>query len=280
MKENFIPERAVIREIIVENEQIRTFRLELLNKTQPFTFLPGQFLMLSVPHCGEAAISISSSPTALPLIDLSIRQAGQLTTAIHQMQPGAQVGIRGPFGKAFPVNNFNGRDLLFVAGGIGLAPLKSVIEYCLFQQDLEDDSVQDMTLLYGSRLPSDIGFQQAIKKWQEQGIDCRLTVDIADEKWQGPVGLVTDLLDNCTITEKTTVLVCGPPIMIRFVVARLSAMGCTDEAIITTLERHMKCGMGICGHCHLDGKLVCMDGPVFSLAQLKTMEVMELGVGI
>lgn len=277
MKENFIPERAVIRELIIENEQIHTIRLELLGKTHPFTFLPGQFLMLSAPHCGEAAISISSSPTALPLIDLSIRKAGELTTAIHKMQPGAQVGIRGPFGKAFPVESFSGRSLLFVAGGIGLAPLKGVIDFCLFQQELEQEAVQDMTLLYGSRTPSDIAFQNAIKKWQEQGIDCRLSVDIADEEWQGTVGLVTDLLDGCTVTEQTTALICGPPIMIRFVIARLSAMGCSDEALITTLERHMKCGMGICGHCHLDGKLVCMDGPVFTLAQLKTMDVMELG---
>ena len=272
MTENFIPERAVIREIIIENEQIRTFRLELLNKTHPFTFLPGQFLMLSVPHCGEAAISISSSPTALPLIDLSIRKAGELTTAIHAMKAGAQVGIRGPFGKPFPVASFSGRNLLVIAGGIGLAPLKGVIDYSLFQQELEEDSVQDMTLLYGSRTPSDIAFQEVITKWQAQGVDCRLTVDRAEEEWQGAVGLVTDLLEACPITEKTTALVCGPPIMIRFAIAHLSAMGCADEAIITTLERHMKCGMGICGHCHLDGRLVCVDGPVFSLAQLKGME--------
>ena len=277
MKESFIPRQAVIREVIKQNEQIRTFRLELLDKTSPFTFLPGQFVMLSVPHLGEAAISISSSPTALPRIDLSIRRAGKLTAAVHGMKAGEQVGIRGPFGKPFPVHGFTGRNLLFVAGGIGLAPLKGVIDYCLFQKELEEESVQEMTLLYGSRTPGDIAFQEAINRWQEQGVDCRLTVDEADSKWQGPVGLVTDLLDNCSITEQTTALVCGPPIMIRFVIARLSAMGCSDEAIVTTLERHMKCGMGICGHCHLDGKLVCVDGPVFTLGQLKTMDVMELG---
>jgi len=277
MKESFIPEQAVIREVIKQNEQIRTFRLELLDKTSPFTFLPGQFVMLSVPHLGEAAISISSSSTALPLIDLSIRRAGKLTAAVHEMKAGAQVGIRGPFGKPFPVHDFAGRNLLFVAGGIGLAPLKGVIDYCLFQKELEEESVQEMTLLYGSRTPGDIAFQEAIQKWQQRGVDCRLTVDEADGKWQGSVGLVTDLLAGCTITEQTTALVCGPPIMIRFVIARLSAMGCSDEAIITTLERHMKCGMGICGHCHLDGRLVCVDGPVFTLEQLKTMDVMELG---
>ena len=277
MKESFIPRQAVIRKVIRENEQIRTFRLELLDKTSPFTFNPGQFLMLSVPHCGEAAISISSSPTALPLIDLSIRRAGKLTSAVHAMQAGEQVGIRGPFGNPFPIHDFIGRSLLIVAGGIGLAPLKGVIDYCLFQQELDQEPVQDMTLLYGSRTPADIAFAEVIENWRQRGVGCRLTVDEADSSWQGPVGLVTDLLDNCTLTENTTALICGPPIMIRFVISRLSAMGCADEHIITTLERHMKCGMGICGHCHLDGKMVCVDGPVFTLAQLKTMDVMELG---
>jgi NAD(P)H-flavin reductase len=277
MKESFIPRQAVIRQVIRENNQIRTFRLELKDKTSPFTFNPGQFLMLSVPHCGEAAISISSSPTALPLIDLSIRRAGKLTTAVHAMKAGEQVGIRGPFGKPFPILDFTGRNLLIVAGGIGLAPLKGVIDYCLFQQELDQEPVLDMTLLYGSRTPDDIAFGKIIEKWGLRGVDCRLTVDEADSNWQGPVGLVTELLENCTVTKNTTALICGPPIMIRFVIARLSAMGCADEQIITTLERHMKCGMGICGHCHLDGRMVCVDGPVFTLAQLKTMDVMELG---
>ena len=273
---DFIPDQAVIREIIKENEQIRTFRLELVNKRKRFTFLPGQFLMLSIPHCGEAAISISSSPMELPLIDLSIRKAGLLTTAVHSMQAGDQVGIRGPFGHPFPVNDFVDRNLLIVAGGIGLAPLKGVIEYSIFQQELGEESVQGITLLYGSRTPADIAFQKAINRWQDKGVDCRLTVDEADSKWPGAVGLVTELLSDCPVTAQTTALVCGPPIMIRFVIARLSEMGCTDQNIFTTLERHMKCGMGICGHCHLDGKLVCVDGPVFTLTQLKSMDVMEL----
>ena len=277
MQASFIPRQAVIREVIRENDQIRTFRLELREKSSLFAFTPGQFLMLSVPHCGEAAISISSSPTALPLIDLSIRRAGTLTTAVHAMQAGAEVGVRGPFGTPFPMHDFSGRSLLVVAGGIGLAPLKGVIDFCLFHQELDEEAVRDLTLLYGSRTPDDIAFGKAMTQWQQQGVDCRLTVDRADGSWQGSVGLVTDLLDDCTVTKQTTALVCGPPIMIRFVIARLSAMGCPDEQIITTLERHMKCGMGLCGHCHLDGKMVCMDGPVFTLARLKTMDVMELG---
>ncbi len=275
MNTTFIPYQANICKIIHENEQIATFRLELINKSIPFTFLPGQFLMLSVPHCGEAAISISSSPTALPLIDLSIRKAGKLTNAIHTMKAGNQLGIRGPFGKPFPTETFANRDLLFVAGGIGLAPLKSVIDYSLFHSSVEKDAVQSMTLLYGSRSPSDIAFQNTINNWQKQGVDCRLTVDETETDWQGNVGLVTDLLPHYKLTDNTTALVCGPPVMIKFVIAQLSAMGCSDEAIFTTLERHMKCGMGTCGHCHLDGKMVCVDGPVFSLSQLKTMDVME-----
>jgi anaerobic sulfite reductase subunit B len=276
MNTSFIPAQAIIREIIQENKQISTFRIELASKTTPFTFRPGQFVMLSVPHCGEAAISISSSPDTLPLIDLSIRKAGTLTAAIHKMNPGDQVGIRGPFGTPFPIDDFANRDLLFVAGGIGLAPLKSVIDHCLFQSSLEDDAVQSITLLYGSRSPADISFQKVLSEWQDQGIDCRLTVDEADSSWKGNVGLVIDLLESCRITPNTRALVCGPPVMIHFVIARLSAMGCADETIFTTLERHMKCGMGICGHCHLDGKLACMDGPVFSLSQLRTLDVMEL----
>lgn len=275
MNLSFIPAQAIIREIIRENEQIATFRLELTNKSLPFTFLPGQFLMLSVPHCGEAAISISSSPNTLPLIDLSIRKAGELTEAIHTMKPGNQVGIRGPFGKPFPVEDFANRDLLFVAGGIGLAPLKSVIDTCLFQSSLEADAVQSITLLYGSRSPADIAFKSAIDGWQKQGVMAKLTVDVKDNRWKGNVGLVTDLLKKHKMNRNTKSLVCGPPVMIRFVIASLSSLGCADDSIYTTLERHMKCGMGLCGHCHLDGKLVCLDGPVFNVSQLKKMDVME-----
>lgn len=277
MNTNFIPATAIIREIIRENHTISTFRLELTNKSVPFSFRSGQFCMLSVPHCGEAAISFSSAPNTLPLFDLSIRNAGELTAAMHQMKTGDQVGIRGPFGTPFPMAEFTNSDMLFVAGGIGLAPLKSVIDHCLFQSGLETDAVANITLLYGNRTPSEVAFTTAISSWKKQGIDCRLTVDEGDDSWQENVGLVTELLQDDLITKITKSLICGPPIMIRFVIAKLTEMGCTNDSIFTTLERHMKCGMGTCGHCHLDGKLVCVDGPVFSLEQLQTMDVMELG---
>jgi NAD(P)H-flavin reductase len=271
MKNQFIPEAATIREIIRENDVISTFRLEIADKTVPYSFQPGQFCMLSIPHCGEAAISISSSPDTLPFFDLSIRKAGSLTNAIHQMQPGDQVGIRGPFGTPFPMDAFADSDLLIVAGGIGLAPLKSVIDHALFLSSLEDDSTRSITLLYGSRTPAEIAFTPAIESWEKQGIKCRLIVDEGDTDWQGNVGLVTDLLQDIEQTDKSKALVCGPSIMIRFVIASLVKKGYQSCDIFTTLERHMKCGIGICGHCHLDGKLVCVDGPVFSLEQLETM---------
>jgi len=277
MNSNFIPSTAIIREIRQENKMIATFRLELTDKTVPFSFQPGQFCMLSVPHYGEAAISISSSPSMLPHFDLSIRNAGTLTGAIHTMQSGDLVGIRGPFGTPFPIKTFSDSDLLFIAGGIGLAPLKSVIDYCLFQNTLEDDGVNSISLLYGSRTPPEVAFGKAIRDWQEQGLTCKLTVDKGDSDWQGHVGLVTDLLQKTLITEKTKALLCGPPLMIRFVISILCKMGIGSDNIYTTLERHMKCGIGICGHCHLDGKLVCKDGPVFSLRQLQSMDVMEFG---
>jgi anaerobic sulfite reductase subunit B len=277
MNSSFIPSTAIIHEIRVENRTIATFRLELTDKTIPFSFQPGQFCMLSVPHCGEAAISISSSPSMLPHFDLSIRNAGKLTGAIHTMQAGDLVGIRGPFGTPFPIKSFANSDLLFIAGGIGLAPLKSVIDYCLFQNTLEDDGVQSICLLYGSKTPSEVAFSAAIRDWQDQGLTCELTVDAGDHDWEGHIGLVTDLLQQDLITEKTKVLLCGPPMMIRFVISLLCEMGISSDSIYTTLERHMKCGIGICGHCHLDGKLVCKDGPVFSLHQLQSMNVMELG---
>jgi NAD(P)H-flavin reductase len=167
----------------------------------------------------------------------------------------------------------NGRDLLFVAGGIGLAPLRSVINGCL-----DTPGHGKITILYGSRVPSDIAFRADIDAWQNHpAVDCRLTVDVAEPGWDGPVGLVTGLLEQLTVNPATsTALVCGPPVMIAAVLNALGDMGFADEDILTTMERHMKCGIGVCRHCHLDSKLVCVDGPVFSRAQLKKLQVDSL----
>lgn len=272
----FQPLPAVVHEVIVENSQIRTFVLAFADEevNRACTYRPGQFMMVSIPHHGEAPISVSSSPTRPGTIHLSVRRAGRLTAAMHELAEGSVIGLRGPYGRPFPLEQLQGRDLLFVAGGIGLAPLRSVITCCLDQPG----KYGAITVLYGSRHPGDIAFRQDIAAWQQTpGVSCRLTVDQTAPGWEGHVGLVTTLLDGLSVDPaRTSALLCGPPVMIRFVLAQLGRMGFADQDIITTMERYMKCGVGLCGHCHMDDKLVCVDGPVFSLAQLRTMDVDEL----
>jgi len=270
----YLPRQAKVVQIEIENSQISTFVLAfsapLFNEN--FRYQPGQFMLVSMPHCGEAPISISSTPTRPGTIHLSVRRAGKLTNAMHGLRVGDTLGLRGPYGRPFPMKELQGRDLLFVAGGIGLAPLRAVINACLDQERFGA-----LTVLYGSRTPSDIAFQDDLALWQQQGVDCRLTVDAAEAGWAGAVGLVTCLMDGLTPDlSRSTALVCGPPLMFKAVLGKLAAMGFSDEQVLTTMERHMKCGVGICRHCHMDGKLACVDGPVFSLAELRRLKIMEL----
>ncbi|OGQ94580.1 MAG: hypothetical protein A2521_05285 [Deltaproteobacteria bacterium RIFOXYD12_FULL_57_12] len=275
---SYLPIPARIIEVIVENSQIRTFVLAFVDEeyNRNFTHSPGQFMMVSVPHRGEAPISISSTPSRPGVIHLSVRRAGWLTTAMYELAAGAVIGLRGPFGTSFPLEQLQGRDLLFVAGGIGLAPLRSVINFRLDQPDASGK----VTVLYGSRTPADIAFRTDLDAWQNHpAVTCLLTVDESQPGWTGPVGVVTTLLDQIELDiPRTVALLCGPPLMIRFVLAKLSRAGFDSRDIITTLERHMKCGLGVCGHCHMDDKLICVDGPVFSHAQLLEMEVAELQI--
>lgn len=270
--ENYLPQMAVITKIVVENSQIKTFDLAFVDpaKNAAFTYQPGQFMMVSVPHRGEAPISFSSTPTRPGTLSLSVRLAGSLTRTLHEMREGERVGLRGPYGRPFPMELLAGRNLLFVAGGIGLAPLRSVINYCLDKAE----SYGNLAILYGSRLPSDIAFHEEIQKWQgNRHVSCLLTVDEAERGWEGPVGLVTALLDCARVDPaQSSALICGPPRMIDSTLAELHARGFADQEIYTTMERHMKCGIGICRHCHLEGKLVCVDGPVFTRAQLLKIE--------
>ena len=272
----YLPQSAVIEKIIVENAQIKTFELAFRDAeyNRLFTYQPGQFMMLSVPHCGEAPISLSSTPTRPGRLFLSIRKAGRLTAAMHDLEVGAVVGLRGPYGRPFPVEELGGRDLLFLAGGIGLAPLRAVINYC---QD-RPGAYGRKIILYGCRSRAELAFLGDFEIWQQQaGFTCLLTVDTPDPAWPGRVGVVTALLDGLDLDiDNCTALVCGPPVMIRFAMAELSRRGFADRHIITTMERHMKCGVGVCQHCHMADKLVCKDGPVFSRAELLGLEIMEL----
>lgn len=272
---SYLPQPARIVEVIEENSQIKTFVLAFTDQAvnRDFAYSPGQFMMVSIPHCGEAPFSFSSTPTRPGTIHLSVRRAGLLTEAMHTLLAGTIIGLRGPFGTTFPMDQLKGRDLIFVAGGIGLAPLRSVINHCL-----DHNHSGTITILYGSRTPDDIAFQADLDAWQQiPSVNCQLTVDQGGIGWNGDVGLVTTLLDGVEMDiSRTVALVCGPPLMIRSVLARLSRTGLDSRNIITTLERHMKCGVGVCGHCHLDDKLICVEGPVFNHAQLIEMDVAEL----
>jgi len=268
----YLPRRAIIQNITAENSLVRTYEIvfeDAIYNTD-FMYLPGQFMMLSLPHCGEAPFSFSSSPTRPSSFSLTIRRAGKLTSACDELRIGDMVGVRGPYGRSFPLDDLVGSDLLFVAGGIGMAPLRSVIGYCL---DRRAD-YGDITLLYGCRSPDEFCFRQDLSIWQETpGVSVLQTVDAGDAQWTGRIGLVTKLLDEVAIdAQKTTALVCGPGIMIRFVIERLLALGLPPERIITTLERHMKCGIGICGHCHFENRMICTEGPVFYAAELTDLE--------
>jgi NAD(P)H-flavin reductase len=278
-KNLYLPYTAEILSVIVENSQIKTFILAFVDQefNRAFSYEPGQFLMLSVPHCGEAPISISSTPSQPGTIQLSIRAAGKLTRAMHQLEAGDTVGLRGPYGRPFPMSDLVGHDLLFVAGGIGLAPLRSVISTCLIDKRFVDNR---LTILYGSRAPSDLAFKADLEAWQKMPmVACHLTVDLAEPGWSGELGLVTSLLDRVEQDPaRSKALICGPPPMIKPIIAKLKGRGYHNKNILTTLERYMKCGVGLCRHCHMGETLVCKDGPVFTWEELHKLDVRELSV--
>jgi len=236
----------------------------------PLGHSPGQFVELSVPGVGEAPISISSSPNGQDAtFELCVRNAGSVTGALHRLGPGSAIGIRGPFGRGFPVDSLLGMDLLFVAGGLGLAPLRSMINYAV---DRRGD-FGTLVLLYGGRTPSDLMFQDELVRWSRvEDFTVGCTVDVADGEWTGSVGAITRLLDRAEIDPaKTAALVVGPPVMYRFVLKSMLTKGVYESRIFLSLERRMKCGLGKCGHCQIDDVYVCRKGPVFAYTRLRKL---------
>ena len=274
MRNDLAPKPAVIQNIIAETVDTKTFTLTFTDpgEQQNFHYRPGQFVEISLLGVGEAPISITSSPTRKGFIELSIKRVGQLTEAIHRLSPGAVVGIRGPYGNGFPFEDVGGNDILFVGGGIGLAPLRSLINFVL-------DTRQDygkVKILYGARTPGDIVFTRELEHWAKvPDTEVLYTVDNGDAGWQGNVGVVTTLIPRITLTPGSySAFVCGPPVMIPFVIKDLLKLGFREDKIISTLENYMKCGIGKCGHCLLGGKYLCIEGPVFKYSEMK-----ELGFG-
>ena len=232
--------------------------------------MPGQFVEVSIFGFGEAPISICSSPTNTPTFELTVRNVGRVTNKMHALSKGNRIGIRGPFGKGFDVALFQGKDVLFVAGGIGLAPLKSFIDYTIAKRK----DYRRIIILYGTKHPSEILFKKDIELWQGlKDVEFHITVDRPDEKWKGNVGVITTLIPPLKLdVENTITAVVGPPVMYKFVIMALKSKRIPDENLYLSLERRMKCGVGKCGHCQINESYVCQDGPVYSYARIKELQ--------
>lgn len=271
IKNIYVPQIAVIRDIKKETPDIKTFTLVFKSKKwgKAFSFRPGQFMMVSVFHSGEVPVSISSSPTRTGSLDLSIKRVGALTTKIHGCRVGEEIGLRGPYGRSFPLDESRGKNLLFIGGGIGLAPLRGFIDHSL-QKRSEFGCI---TILHGAKSPADIPFKKELTEWgRKEDTRVFITVDRPDSSWNGPVGPVTTLWDRAAVSSRETMaIISGPPVMISFVMSDLCRMGFSEDDIVSTLERRMKCGVGKCGQCRIGDKLVCMDGPVFSFKEMKEL---------
>jgi len=228
-----------------------------------FQHRPGQFVMLSVPGSGEAPISISSSPTRPGVLELCVRRVGRLTNALYRLPPSGLIGIRGPYGNGFPTDAMEGSDLLLVAGGLGMAPLRSLLWYAIDNRG----RFGSLTLMYGARSPTDMLFRDELVSLADRAdVNCLLTVDSDPTRsWPRHIGFLPALFDHATIDPTTThAAVCGPPAVYRLILARLLHLGFTKDRILMSLERRMKCGVGKCGHCSVGYKYTCIHGPIFT----------------
>jgi sulfhydrogenase subunit gamma (sulfur reductase) len=255
--------KAEIASTLRLTEKEKLFHIRIIDNAERerFAFLPGQFVMVEVPGFGEVPISISGSNSQKGFIELCIREAGQVTTMLHRAKPGSRVGIRGPFGTYFPMEKMKGHNILLIAGGLGLAPLRSPVTYVTENRS----DFNQIHILYGTTDSSQLLFDYQYEQWRRvDGVNLSIILERPDPAWQGPVGLVTKLLDDITLPmDDTYAIVCGPPVMFKFVCTMLSRRGMPHERMFVSLERRMQCGMGKCCRCNVGSTYVCMDGPVF-----------------
>ena len=262
----FSPMEAVVEDIIVETSMIKTF---VLRPKQDFSFRTGQFIELTLPGIGEAPFTPSSDPNVRGTIDVTIMNAGKVTGLLHSIPKNTAVGIRGPYGKGYPLERFAGRDIFIVGGGVGLAPLRSLL-FALFAQI---DTYNKVVVRYGARTPRDIVYKDSIPAWGAlPKVDFLTTVDMGEPGWGGNVGLVTTILGEVPVDKNNcVVIVCGPPIMMKFVTFKLLDLGFGPGDIYLSMEKNMSCGLGKCGHCRLGSFYCCKDGPVFTYAEIKDL---------
>ncbi|MBN2357280.1 FAD/NAD(P)-binding protein [candidate division KSB1 bacterium] len=271
MENLYLPQLSIIDKIVDETSDTKTFTIHFADReyNKKFRFKSGQFVEASVFGVGEAPFGFASNPNRHGSFDITVRAVGAVTRAMHDMKKGDVLGIRAPLGNSFPLKEVKGLDILIVAGGIGLPPLKSLIDPIL---DARKDFGR-FIILYGARTPADRVYKPILEQWSKRkDITLLQTVDNPDDGWSEHVGVVTTLFEKIKLDVKRTVAyTCGPPIMIRFVIQDLLGMGFPEDRIISTLERYMKCGVGKCGHCAIGHKYICVDGPVFSYQQIKRL---------
>jgi len=264
MKNPYQPLEATVEDIIIETPTIKTF---CFRPKENFEFNTGQFIELTLPGIGEAPFTPSSDPSVKDRLEVTMMNVGRVTSILHSVSKNTTVGIRGPYGKGYPLDKFEGKEILIVGGGVGLAPLRSL----LFSLFAKIDQYKKVALRYGARTPSDIIYKDTISNWaKKKKTDIVITVDVGDSSWKGNVGLVTTILKDLPVDLKNAVsVVCGPPIMMKFVTLKLLDLGFNPKDVYLSMEKNMSCGLGKCGHCRIGKFYTCKDGPVFTYEQLK-----------
>ncbi len=262
--ELYLPIKGKLLKVLEESPSIKTFRIGL---ERDFSFEAGQFIQLTVPGIGEAPFTPSSSPYEKDYIEVTIMGVGRVTGALHSMKEGGIVGVRGPFGKPYPLDFFYGKEVVLVGGGVGFAPLRSLLLALFYQID----KFKKVILRYGAKTPNDIIYKYLIDEWKKtRNFDMQLTVDKADAAWQGNEGVVTTILDNFGLdSDRSIAVVCGPPIMMKFATLKVLELKFKEENVFLSMEKNMSCGLGKCGHCRLGKYFVCKDGPVFPYSAIK-----------
>lgn len=272
----YIPQIAIVEDVIDETPDTKTFRLSFEDKAyaQSFEWEPGQFVEVTIFGAGEVPIGFASSPLEKSFFELTVVDRGRVTRAMHMLRKGDQVGIRGPLGNCWPLDAIKGMDLLIISGGCGLAPLRPAILKVLANRK----DYGKFWLLYGARTPADRDFKYDLEAWAARDdIEVLETVDVADDTWKQNVGVVTTLFDKVKIDAGNAVaFTCGPPIMIKFATLELLKMGFSEDRVVTSLERYMKCGVGKCGHCCVNHVYVCTEGPVFTYEQMRALPELAL----
>lgn len=275
MSNPYQPWLATINDIVDEvggERGIKTFKLTFNDKKvqKKFTFKPGQCVMVSLFGVGECMFAISSSPTNRDHIEVSVMRHGKVTSALHESQPGDTVGVRGPYGNNFDVDSWTEKNMVFIGGGIGQAPLRSLINYMIDNRE----KYGDLDVVYGARTSQDLCYKNELFDLEKRDdVNVYLSIDKEEKEWTRFVGFVPDNLMRINPSPKDAIAVtCGPPIMIKFVIQNLLKLGFSEDQIFTTLEMRMKCGIGKCGRCNIGNLYVCKDGPVFSYKQLKNIK--------